>query len=50
MNEADTRAELIDPQLSDAGWITGVDVRVQREHNINAGRADDDILFDRRSG
>ena len=37
MNEADTRAELIDPQLKNAGWITDVDVRVQREHNINAG-------------
>ena len=30
MNEADTRAELIDPQLRAAGWITGGDVLVQR--------------------
>ena len=37
MNEADTRAELIDPQLRDAGWITSGDVLVQREYNINAG-------------
>ena len=37
MNEADTRAELIDPQLRAAGWITGGDVLVQREYNINAG-------------
>ena len=37
MNEADTRAELIDPQLKDAGWVTGGDVLVQREYNINAG-------------
>jgi type I restriction enzyme, R subunit len=37
MNEADTRAELIDKQLETAGWSTGVDVRVQREYNINAG-------------
>lgn len=37
MNEADTRAELIDPQLKAAGWISGGDVLVQREYNINAG-------------
>ena len=37
MNEADTRAELIDKQLEAAGWITGGDVRVQREYHINAG-------------
>ena len=37
MNEADTRAEKIDPQLKEAGWISGGDVRVQREYNINAG-------------
>ena len=37
MNEADTRAELIDPQLKDAGWVSGGDVLVQREYKINAG-------------
>ena len=37
MNEADTRAEFIDKQLEAAGWITGGDVRVQREYKINAG-------------
>ena len=37
MNEADTRAELIDPQLRAAGWVTGGDVLVLREYNINAG-------------
>lgn len=37
MNEADTRAELIDKQLEAAGWITGGDVRVFREFNINDG-------------
>ena len=37
MNEADTRAELIDPQLKAAGWVTGGDVLIQREYNINAG-------------
>lgn len=37
MNEADTRAELIDPQLAASGWVTGGDIRVQREFNINDG-------------
>lgn len=37
MNEADTRAELIDKQLEAAGWRTGGDVRVFREFNINDG-------------
>lgn len=39
MNEADTRAELIDPQLEAAGWKTdaAAQVRVRREFNINAG-------------
>jgi type I restriction enzyme R subunit len=37
MNEADTRAEIIDKQLEAAGWKTGGDVRVFREFNINDG-------------
>ena len=37
MNEADTRAELIDPQLAASGWETGGDVRVHREFTINDG-------------
>ena len=39
MNEADTRAELIDKQLEASGWVTSLDtgVRVRREYNINAG-------------
>lgn len=37
MNEADTRAELIDPQLKLAGWGVVADSRIQREYNINAG-------------
>jgi len=37
MNEADTRAELIDPQLKAAGWTSGGDVLIEREYNINAG-------------
>ena len=39
MNEADTRAELIDKQLEASGWITSAKtgVRVRREFNINDG-------------
>ena len=37
MNEADTRAELIDPALASAGWFTSGDVRVRREYRINEG-------------
>jgi len=39
MNEADTRAELIDKQLEAVGWKTdaATGVRVRREYNINAG-------------
>jgi len=39
MNEADTRAELIDKQLEAAGWITSAEtgVRVRREFPINEG-------------
>ena len=37
MNEADTRAELIDPQLKLAGWGEIAESRVQREYSINAG-------------
>lgn len=39
MNEADTRAELIDKQLEVSGWITSAEtgVRVRREFNINDG-------------
>ncbi len=37
MNEADTRSELIDPQLKLAGWGDIAESRVQREYNINAG-------------
>jgi type I restriction enzyme R subunit len=37
VNEADTRAELIDPQLKLAGWGDVAESRVQREYNINAG-------------
>lgn len=37
MNEADTRAELIDPQIKLAGWGEVAESRVQREYNINTG-------------
>ena len=35
MNEADTRAEIIDPQLRAAGWVTGGDVLVQMIYPCN---------------
>ena len=38
MNEAETRAELIDPQLKASGWGVIEDTKVLREHNITAGR------------
>jgi len=37
MNEADTRAELIDPKLKQAGWGVVPGSRIQREYPINAG-------------
>ena len=37
MNEADTRAELIDPLLKLAGWGEVAESRIQREYPINAG-------------
>ena len=37
MNEADARAERIDPNLASAGRITGDDVRVSWELHINYG-------------
>tara|TARA_B100000886_G_scaffold340186_1_gene308314 strand:+ start:2817 stop:5144 length:2328 start_codon:yes stop_codon:yes gene_type:complete len=37
MNEADTRAELIDPQLKAAGWGEIDGSRIQREYSINSG-------------
>jgi type I restriction enzyme R subunit len=38
MNEAETRAEHIDPALAAAGWGKVDGSRVLREHNITAGR------------
>jgi type I restriction enzyme R subunit len=38
MNEADTRAELIDPQLKAAGWGEIDGSRIQREYSINSGK------------
>lgn len=38
MNEAETRAELIDPALKAAGWGVVADSRVAREFQITAGR------------
>ena len=38
MNEAETRAELIDPKLKGCGWGVVQDSKVLREYNITAGR------------
>ena len=38
MSEADTRAELIDPALKDAGWGVVEGSRIKREENITLGR------------
>ena len=38
MNEAETRAEHIDPALASAGWGQVEGSRILREHNITAGR------------
>ena len=38
MNEAETRAEHIDPALAAAGWGKVEGSRILREHNITAGR------------
>lgn len=38
MNEAETRAELIDPRLKDAGWGDVDGTKILREHKITAGK------------
>ena len=38
MNEAETRAELIDPKLKDSGWGDIEDTKVLREHHITIGK------------
>ena len=38
MNEAETRAELIDPKLKDADWGVVDGSKIQREYKITAGR------------
>ena len=38
MNEAETRAELIDPQLKECGWGVVEDSKILREYHITAGR------------
>ncbi len=37
MNEADTRAQLIDPKLQACGWGVVEDAKILREYNITAG-------------
>jgi len=38
MNEADTRAELIEPQLMQSGWGTTEGSKILREYHITAGK------------
>jgi type I restriction enzyme R subunit len=38
MNEAETRAELIDPKLKEGGWGVIEDTKVLREHHITIGK------------
>ena len=38
MNEAETRAELIDPKLTTCGWGVVEDSKVLREYHITAGK------------
>jgi type I restriction enzyme, R subunit len=38
MNEAETRAELIDPMLRECGWGVVEDSRILREYHITAGK------------
>ena len=38
MNEAETRAELIDPKRKDAGWGNVDGTKILREHKITAGK------------
>lgn len=38
MNEAETRAELIDPKLQASGWGVIEDTKVLREHHITSGK------------
>jgi type I restriction enzyme, R subunit len=38
MNEAETRAELIDPKLKEAGWGVEEGSKVLREHHITLGK------------
>lgn len=38
MNEAETRAELIDPKLKDCGWGVVEGSKILREYNITAGK------------
>jgi type I restriction enzyme R subunit len=38
MNEAETRAELMDPKLKEAGWGIAEDSKIQRESRITNGK------------
>lgn len=49
MNEAETRAELIDPKLRASGWGVVPDTKVLREYNITAGKIQSGVAGARSS-
>jgi len=42
MNEAETRAELIDPKLKESGWGVADGSKILREYPITAGKIQTD--------
>ena len=44
MNEAETRAEHIDPALKAAGWGIVAGSRIRREYSIAPGRIESTVL------
>ncbi|HAQ61062.1 TPA: restriction endonuclease subunit R, partial [Candidatus Delongbacteria bacterium] len=38
MNEAETRAEIIDPKLKEAGWGVAEGSKISREYQISLGK------------
>jgi len=44
MNEAETRAELIDPALKERGWGVIEDTKILREYYFTAGNYKDNVI------
>ena len=45
MNEAETRAELIDPKLKESGWGVVEGSKVLREYHVTAGKIQKRVKF-----